>query len=184
MLKPSALRTLKLSSPRALHACAARANKAERREGGERRSREPDEGPSHASLLTRSLRDHPLPVTRSAPARFAQEKDGEREIKTPAHEANKFDLTPPPLLPRSRRIAQNEGWQWLAKEMARIAGHPPHCRKPACRRSKKCEGGRGACYLREFDTVDVTMQRFLQQNGRTLRETARAVEESEKEESA
>ena len=72
-----------------------------------------------------------------------------------------FDLTPPPIRPRGRSLAQNESWQKLAKEIARAANHPPHCHKKQCRRSKKCEGGNDACYLREFETVDVLMQRHV-----------------------
>lgn len=83
-----------------------------------------------------------------------------------------FDLTPPPLVPRSRTLAGHEIWQKLAKEMARVAGHPPRCHKPACRRAKQCTGGADACYLREFDAVDVAMQRFLQSHARELRAAA------------
>lgn len=70
-----------------------------------------------------------------------------------------FGLTPLPILPRNRSLAQNESWQLLAKEMARLAGQPQHCHKPACRRAKRCAGGVDACYLREFVAVDVAMQR-------------------------
>lgn len=68
------------------------------------------------------------------------------------------DLTPPPIVPRARKLAENASWQFLAKEMLRVAGHPKHCHKPACRRAKRCIGGKDACYLREFETVDLVMQ--------------------------
>lgn len=94
-----------------------------------------------------------------------------------AHDGNEtakqtYDLTPPPLVPRSRTLAGHEIWQKLAKEMARVAGHPPRCHKPSCRRAKQCSGGADACYLREFDAVDVAMQRFLQSHARELRAAA------------
>lgn len=73
----------------------------------------------------------------------------------------KYDLTPPPIAPRSRSVANNENWQLLAKLLMNACGAPRHCRKPACRRSHRCEGGRGACYLREFETVDVVIRRDL-----------------------
>lgn len=152
-------------SPRARRTCAVRANKAERGEGGERQSREPDEGRAQIAPLTRSLRDHPLPVTNGERG----ERDGHAEaVKAIAS----HDLTPPPLVPRSRTLAGHEIWQKLAKEMARVAGHPPRCHKPSCRRAKQCTGGADACYLREFDAVDVAMQRFLQSHARELRAAA------------
>jgi hypothetical protein len=95
----------------------------------------------------------------------------------PEHDGNErakqtFDFTPPPLAPRSRALAESNIWQKLAKEMARVAGHPARCHKPACRRAKQCTGGADACYLREFDAVDVAMQRFLQSHVRELRAAA------------
>ncbi|MCW5675742.1 MAG: hypothetical protein KIT15_14280 [Xanthobacteraceae bacterium] len=83
-----------------------------------------------------------------------------------------YDLTPPPLVPRSHTLAGHEIWQKLAKEMVRVVGHPKHCHKSSCRRAKQCAGGQDACYLREFETVDVVMQRFLQSHARELRAAA------------
>lgn len=110
-------------------------------------SREPDNGQSQAVRATRS---RAVALDPSLPT----EKAEREAVAKPA-----YDLSPPPFRPRSRRLAENETWQLLAKEMVRLAGHPPRCHKAACRRAKKCAGGSDACYLREFDTVDVVMQR-------------------------
>jgi hypothetical protein len=72
-----------------------------------------------------------------------------------------YNLSPPPIRSRNRALAKAEGWQMLAKEMVRASGHPPRCHNARCRRSKKCEGGSNACYLREFEAVDVAMQRHV-----------------------
>ncbi|MBX3548282.1 MAG: hypothetical protein KF748_03935 [Xanthobacteraceae bacterium] len=97
---------------------------------------------------------------------------GDDEAKKACAASKSFDLTPPPLRPRSRTLAGHEIWQKLAKEMARVAGHPKRCHKSSCRRAKQCAGGQDACYLREFETVDVAMQRFLQSHARELRAAA------------
>lgn len=131
---------------------AVRANDAARGEGGERQGRERDEGPGAGVALH--------PVASRSPSPRAQ------------GEGNRYDLTPPQLVPRSRRLAGHEVWQKLAKEMARMAGHPKRCHKSSCRRAKQCAGGVDACYLREFETVDVVMQRFLQSHARELRAAA------------
>jgi hypothetical protein len=92
-------------------------------------------------------------------ARDKREHDEEK--RTGASLKPSFDLTPSPIRPRSRSLAQNEGWQQLAKEMARVAKHPPRCHKRHCRRTKKCEGGKDASYFREFDAFDVVMQQHV-----------------------
>lgn len=139
-------------SPGSRRVGAVRANDAARGEGGERQGRERDEGPGAG------VAPHPI-ASRSPSSR-------ERG------EGNRYDLTPPQLVPRSRTLAGHEVWQKLAKEMARVAGHPKRCHKSSCRRAKQCAGGQDACYLREFETVDVVMQRFLQSHARELRAAA------------
>ena len=77
-----------------------------------------------------------------------------------------------PLLPRPRSIAENPSWQLLAKVLAGQAGYPQHCHRRICRRSGKCAGGSDACYLREFEIMDVTINRILQEKGREWRAAA------------
>jgi hypothetical protein len=123
----------------------------------------------------------------SAPAKtrserqFAAENGGALRLspaaKSPSHvvsdegklPAPGFDLSPPPIVPRSRSLAQSEIWQTLAKRMMEKTGQPPRCHKSSCRRRKRCIGGRNACYLRAFAAVDVVMQELLRQQGPALR---------------
>jgi hypothetical protein len=80
------------------------------------------------------------------------------------------NLAPPPIVPRRPALAENASWQMLAKEIVRAGGHPRHCHKRRCRRSGKCEGGDGACYLRDFETVDIVMQRDVLPGLRAIKE--------------
>lgn len=72
-----------------------------------------------------------------------------------------FDLTPPLIVARGLSLAETEGWQMLAKKLVHAAGHPPRCHKRRCRRSGECGGGKDACYIREFEAIDVAMQRYV-----------------------
>jgi hypothetical protein len=67
-------------------------------------------------------------------------------------------LAPPQFVPRSRTLAESEMWQFVVKRVIERSGHPPRCHQAACRRSRKCMGGKDACYLRDFEFVDVFLQ--------------------------
>jgi hypothetical protein len=66
-------------------------------------------------------------------------------------------LAPPQSRPR-RYLADNEMWQFIVKRVIERSGHPPRCHQAACRRSRKYMGGKDACYLRDFEFVDVFLQ--------------------------